>query len=259
MGRHNSKARRPVLVTDPDAPAAGRLLRWWWLIPPVALALWPVAPIQAVVSTMALFVLGIGLRTIAPLVLGPRHGRVGVPERALPTWREAERSAGIIRKAWPALGAMADPADVRPTLERALYRLAVLLLRRAELDRALNDLRGATMGLPLDAPLRAEIAARAEEVTARSTELSEQIAARVGAIRRLAEVCGEHAFLAHRAERARGALRRAELAAAGDPEPAGEESVAQLAERTTAVLAAYRELSALPPISQLPQPGAAAG
>ncbi|MFD0585084.1 hypothetical protein [Dactylosporangium darangshiense] len=253
MGKHNSRSRADgaatavgALVLDPDARATRVLLSRWCLAFALSgLVLWPAAPLSAVALTLLLFGLGTGARSLAPMVLAPRCGIAIVPDAALPAWREAEQADRRIRAAWPALGAMAEPADIGPALDRARYRLAVLLYRRAELDRSLHELRAAIDGLAADAPLRAEVHERGAEFATRRAELSERIAERIGALRRLAELSGEHAHAAERAERARGALRRAQRAAAG-PEPDAD-AVGELAERTTAVLGAYRELSALPP------------
>ena len=251
VGKHQSGRRGPatglVLVADPGARLP-RLLgtRWWWALPPVALLLFPVAGLSALTLTLGLAGLVASARRLVPLLLAPRHGVVHVPPPALPAWREAERAEQRIRASWPSLGAMADPPDIGPALDRARYRLAVLPHRRAELDRALQELRSATDGLSPDAPLRLEAHERGTEFAALRAELSARIAERIAALRRLAEAAGEHAHHAARADRARDALRRAE-AAALDPEPPGD-AVAELTERTEAVLAAYRELSALPPL-----------
>jgi hypothetical protein len=248
VGKHQSRSRGPaagvVAVADPDARLPRVLLsRWWLALPPFALLLWPVAHLQAVAFAAALFGLVASARPVLPLVLAPGRGFVLVPPSALPAWREAERAEERVRSSWPSLGAMADPSDIGPALDRARYRLALLLHRRAELDRALQELRDATNGLPAGAPLRAEADERGAEFAARRAELSERIAERIGALRRLAEAAGEHAHHAARTDRAREAIRRAEAAAAA-PEPAAD-GVRDLTERTEAVLTAYRELSAL--------------
>jgi hypothetical protein len=139
---------------------------------------------------------------------------------------------------------MADPAHIGPALDQARWGLAVLLFRRAEVTRALKELDDAVRGLAAQAPLRAEVAVRRVELGGRLEELSERIAERLGALRRLAEVSGEHAHQQYRAEQARRALRRARWADDGATDR--PDVIAEVAERTAAVLAAYRELSALP-------------
>ncbi|GAA3220118.1 hypothetical protein ACFO1B_17605 [Dactylosporangium siamense] len=244
MGTHTSREPADFVVGDPDARWTLRLVRWWWLLPPVGLALWPVSPLLAVMSTVALFGIGSSARGLAPSVLAPRHGLVVVPQHERGAWSEARQSIGRIRAAWPALGAMAEPTDIGPALDRARWGLAVLLVRRAGTDRALKDLDEAVRGLPERAPLRAEVADRRAEIRARHDELTGAIAERLGALHRLAEISGEHAHQQHRTEQVRGALRRARRVDDGDP--FAPDAVAEVAERTAAVLAAYHELSALP-------------
>jgi hypothetical protein len=139
---------------------------------------------------------------------------------------------------------MANPARIGPALDRARWGLAVLLFRRAEVAKALKDIEEAVLGLPAQAPLRTEVAFRRGELGGRREELHEQIAGRLRALRRLAEVSGEHAHEQYRAEQVRRALRQARRADEGGIE--APDAVAEVAERTAAVLAAYHELSALP-------------
>jgi hypothetical protein len=244
VGTHTSRESAELVVGNPDAPWVSRLWRCWWLFPPVGLALWPLSPALAVAATAALCAFGYGARGLAPFILRPRHGLVFVPFSERLVWNGARQSIGRIRAAWPALGSMADPADISQALDRARWGLAVLLYRRAEVARALKALEDAVLGLPSQAPLRAEVALRRAELVNRCEELNERVAERLGALRRLAEVSGEHAHQQYRAEQARIALRRAQRADEGDPE--APDAVAEVAERTAAVLAAYHELSALP-------------
>ncbi|MEU7876494.1 hypothetical protein [Dactylosporangium sp. NPDC049140] len=244
VGRHTSREPAEFVVGDPDAPWALRLWRWWWLFPPLGLALWPISPLLAIGLTVPLYGFGISTRGLAPYTLRPRHGLVFVPQNERGAWHEARQSITRIRAAWPALGMMADPAHIGPALDQARWGLAVLLFRRAEVTRALKELDDAVRGLAAQAPLRAEVAVRRVELGGRLEELSERIAERLGALRRLAEVSGEHAHQQYRAEQARRALRRARWADDGATDR--PDVIAEVAERTAAVLAAYRELSALP-------------
>jgi hypothetical protein len=244
VGTHTSRESTEFVVGDPDAPWALRLWRLWWLFPPVGLALWPISPLLAVVLTVSLYGSGFSARGLAPYMLGPRYGVVFVPQSERGAWHEARQSIGRIRAAWPALDAMANPARIGPALDRARWGLAVLLFRRAEVTRALKELEEAVRGLVAQAPLRAEVAVRRAELGGRREELNERVAERLGALRRLAEVSGEHAHQQYRAEQARSALRRARRADDGGTD--APDAVAEVAERTAAVLAAYRELSALP-------------
>jgi hypothetical protein len=250
VGTHASRESADV-VGNPDAPWVLRLWRWWWLLPPVGLALWPISPLLGVGLTAALYASGYGARGLAPYRRGPRRGLVFVPFSERLIWNEANQSIGRIRAAWPALGAMAEPAHIGPAMDRARWSLAVLLFQRAEVTRALNVLEEAVLGLPTQAPLRTEVAVRRAELESRREALHERVAERLRALRRLAKVSGEHAYEQHRAAQARTALRWAQRADEDNSD--APDAVAEVAERTAAVLAAYRELSGLP------QPEAAPG
>jgi hypothetical protein len=250
MGTHTSREPADFVIGDPDAPWALRLWRWWWLFPPVGLAWWLISPLLAVGTMASLYGLGLSARGLAPYMLGSRHGLVFVPQSERAAWHEARQSIGRIRAAWPALGAMADPTHIGPALDRARWSFAVLLFRRAEVTRALKELDEAVRGLPEQAPLRAEVAVRRAELGNRREELNERVGERLGALRRLAEISGEHAHQQHRAEQVRSVLRRAQRADDGDAST--PDAVAEVAERTAAVLAAYRELSALPRLDPAP-------
>ncbi|MFG2040665.1 hypothetical protein [Dactylosporangium sp. NPDC048998] len=243
MGTHASRESTAFVVGDPDAPWALRLWRSWWLFPPVGLALWPISPLLAVVLTALLYGSGLSARGSARYRLAPRHHLVFVPHSERGPWHEAQQSMGRIRAAWPALGAMADPGDIDPAMDQARWGLAVLLVRRAEVTQALEELEEAVHGLAAQAPLRAKVAVRQAELGDRRDELNERVAERLGALRRLAEVSGEHAYQQYRTKQARRALRRARRADEGGTD--APDAVAEIAERTAAVLAAYRELSAL--------------
>lgn len=147
MGTHTSREPADFVIGDPDAPWALRLWRWWWLFPPVGLAWWLISPLLAVGTMASLYGLGLSARGLAPYMLGSRHGLVFVPQSERAAWHEARQSIGRIRAAWPALGAMADPTQIGPALDRARWSFAVLLFRRVEVTRALKELEEAVRGL----------------------------------------------------------------------------------------------------------------
>jgi hypothetical protein len=244
VGRHSFKRTGELLAADPAAPWPLRLWRWWWVFPPLGLALWPISPVAAIVLTVSTLGVGVNLRVLAPILLRPRHGLLIVPRGEADAWHEAGGSIVRIRAAWPALGAMADPVRIGPALDQARWGVAVLLFRRAAVTRALKELDEAVRGLAEQAPLRAEVADRRAELAGRHAELDGQVAERLQALRRLAEVTGAHAQERRRVERVRSALRRVRQADEGGGER--PDVVAEVTERTAAVLTAYRELSALP-------------
>jgi len=150
-----------------------------------------------------------------------------------------------VRRTWPELRDMIDPADADRTLTRALDQLAALMTRRQEIRRLRDEL--AVVGradLPVDSPARLAVAAQRERIEALWRETG-QSANRMLVSINTAALAGESVIREQRISRA---ARDAELMisqlAAGGPAPAAEAGP-ELAERTAAVLAAYRELAAL--------------
>ena len=159
-----------------------------------------------------------------------------------------ERALGVsrrIRRTWPQLRDMIDPVEADRTLTRALDQLAAMMVRRQQIRRLRTELTEAGQtDLPADSPARLALAAQRDRVEALWRETG------VAANRMLtginaAALAGESVL---REQRISTAARDAELTlaqlAATAPAPALEAGP-ELAERTQAVLIAYRELAAL--------------
>ncbi|MEU4240981.1 hypothetical protein [Actinoplanes sp. NPDC026619] len=147
-----------------------------------------------------------------------------------------------IRRTWPALPGMIDPETADRTLTHALDDLASLLVRRQEIRRLRAGLDGVrTTDVPADSPAAlalTEQRERTEELWLASAEQANRI------LRSIDEtaLAGE-TFV--REQRIGATARQAELALArltAGPPPA--ESAPELADRTSVVLSAYRELAA---------------
>jgi hypothetical protein len=159
-----------------------------------------------------------------------------------------ERALGVsrrIRRAWPELSDMIDPVGADRTLTRALDQLAALMSRRQQIRRLRDELTEAGQAdLPADSPARMALAAQRERVETLWRETG-QAANRMLAGINAAALAGESVLREQRISRA---AQDAELAisqlAAVPPGPAAEAGP-ELAERTAAVVAAYRELAAL--------------
>lgn len=159
-----------------------------------------------------------------------------------------ERAVAVsrrIRHTWPGLRDMIDPADADHTLTRALDQLAAVLARRQQIRRLRDELAEAGRAdLPADSPARYALAVQRERVEAlwRATG---QAANRTLTSINAAALAGESVLREQRIGRAARAaeLTISQLAATGTA-PAAEAGP-QLAERTAAVVAAYRELAAL--------------
>lgn len=157
-------------------------------------------------------------------------------------YEKALAIARRIRTAAPALAEMIDPADADRALTRALDDLAAVLARRQELRRLRVELTDVDhRDLPADSPAvraldeqrsRVNVLFREAGITAH--RLLNSISA--------AAVAGENLIREQRigatAERAEQALAQLTAAGAGRSLEAGPE----LAERTAAVVSAYREL-----------------
>jgi hypothetical protein len=158
--------------------------------------------------------------------------------------REAVRR---IEKAWPHLGVLDDE---RPSLVLAgsLWDLAGDLLRRAELrdasaaaEQLLEDLTGR------DEPARAALVQRMAGLAAAEQRVDAAVSGRVETLGRLADACERQVIAQGTRVRLEELTRRTDSLLAADQGAPGlpevrDDPAAELAERTEAVLAAYREL-----------------
>ncbi|GAA3272219.1 MULTISPECIES: hypothetical protein [Dactylosporangium] len=231
MGRHGHRQRTAgCVVRDPRRPVP-----WWpWLLPIGGLALLPAG------AAAALFGVAVVLLAVAGAV---RYwpGGVRISGSAIAEWQAAEAALREVRLRWSALGAMAEPADIRPTLELTRYNIGRLIVARTSLRDRADELR-ATRDQLRPGDLREELGERLEAALDRLRDLDAQLAARTAALGRLAVSLDDH-------ERRELATARARVLLAG--ELPGDTLLAdpleEVGERTAATLAAYRELSELRP------------
>lgn len=147
-----------------------------------------------------------------------------------------------VRRTWPALRYMIDPDDADRSLTAALAELASIMDRRQQIRRLREELAEATRhDLPADSPAvqaLAEQRLRAESLWRSTAGAANRILASINA----AALAGENLILEQRlGETARVAeLAISHLTAGGPPQT---EAGPELAERTAAVIAAYRELA----------------
>jgi len=169
-------------------------------------------------------------------VLYAREERIAY-ERALIVARR-------LRRTWPALAAMIDPAEADRSLAGALDDLAAIMSRRQEIRRLRAELSEVDdRDLPPGSPAVRALLAQRVRVDALWQETG-ATANRILAALNAAALAGENLIREQRiGETAREAeLAISRIAAAG----AGRstEAAPDLAERTAAVIAAYRELGA---------------
>ncbi|MEV0899288.1 hypothetical protein [Actinoplanes sp. NPDC049802] len=173
----------------------------------------------------------------------PRDGESRVlwaaPERA--AFQGALETSRRVRRTWPSLGEMIDPVAADRSLTRALGELGEVLARRQELRRLREELVAVRdADIPADSPAR-----RAADVQRRRTEqawreagdAANRILRGVDAAARAGEGFIRERQVAATARHAERTLARV----AGVPAPA--ESGPDLADRTEAVIAAYRDLA----------------
>ncbi|MCM4080349.1 hypothetical protein [Paractinoplanes hotanensis] len=167
-------------------------------------------------------------------------------------WAEQERAVfrravGVsrrIRRTWPGLPGMIDPGLADRSLTGALDELGGLLVRRQELRRLRAEIAGVRdQDVPADSPAVLALAAQRERADELWLETGGQANRILRSLDRTALV-GE-AFLR---EREIGeTARQAELVLSGlaDQQPAPVDGAGpELADRTAAVITAYRELAA---------------
>ncbi|GAA2690034.1 hypothetical protein [Actinoplanes palleronii] len=164
-------------------------------------------------------------------------------------WTEPERAAferavtvsHRVRRTWPALGDMIDPGLADHTLTRALDELAGLLAQRQELRRVragLDATRDAD--IPADSPARFAADAQWE----RADELWRETGAAANRILRAIDSAARAGESFIREQQVAATARHAERALARVSGVPAAASGPELADRTDAVIAAYRELAA---------------
>ncbi|MGW4944469.1 hypothetical protein ACWEOZ_23090 [Actinoplanes sp. NPDC004185] len=168
------------------------------------------------------------------------HVLVAPEERA--AFERAFVVAKRVRRTWPALRHMIDSDDADRSLSAALEELAAIMARRQQIRCLREELAQATRhDLPADSPAvqaLAEQRLRVEALWRSTAGAANRILAGINA----AALAGENLI---REQRIGDTAREAELAisrltAAGPPRT---EAGPELAERTAAVIAAYRELA----------------
>ncbi|AGL15302.1 hypothetical protein [Actinoplanes sp. N902-109] len=161
-------------------------------------------------------------------------------ERA--AYGRAVATARRVRKTWPALHHMIDPDEADRGLTTALRDLASVLARRQQIRRLRDELeQAAAHGLAPDSPAARALAEQRDRVAELWRESGDD-ANRILAAVHAAAVAGENLI---RELRVHQTARDAELAISRLTAAAGPASDAapELAGRTAAVIAAYRELT----------------
>ncbi|AEV86259.1 hypothetical protein ACWT_5241 [Actinoplanes sp. SE50] len=157
--------------------------------------------------------------------------------------RSIEAAVRTLRR-WPILSGHVGLADPSPRLARTLWDLSGLLIERDRVRRTRDRLTDVDPAVPPDTPLRAELADRAAQARLRLRHLGVQARDQLTHLTRLA--AETDAFVRHEqaSAAARAALRASDyLLSPAAPAPPDDEAL-DLADHTSAVLRAYRELTA---------------
>lgn len=227
-------AARLALVLLVAGVLAGPFGLPWWAGPAAA----------AVVVTLVARAQSRGARTGVLAVPAGEAAHVLVAPEERAAYERAVVVSRRVRRTWPALGGLVDPADADRTLTRALAELAALMARRQQIRRLRSELRTPPPGqVPADSPAVLALAAQRERVERLWRVTGDQANRMLRSIDEAA-LAGESLIHEQRLQRtardAERAITRLALAAPAPLIEAGPE----LAERTAAVVAAYRELGA---------------
>lgn len=174
-----------------------------------------------------------------------RDHRVLAHAEDVEAFTTASTATGSIVAAWPHLGALAGADDPGPALARSLWNLSEFLVARADVRDAHEDLVRVRRDLPPDTELATEVDDRLAQLDASLARVRAEIDVRVGAFADLAERCERYLREERAIARAREAVRDADqtLRVPGPLADPALEPGNELAERTRAVLDAYRELT----------------
>jgi hypothetical protein len=174
-----------------------------------------------------------------------RNHRVLTRDEDVEAFNAARAATERIVDAWPHLGALAGTGDPGPALARSLWNLSEFLVARSALRDKHEDLVRARTDLPPGTELADEVADRLAQVAASLAAVQADIDVRLDAFEGLAERCARYLREEQAIARARAAVRGADQALS-EPGPLADialEPGNELAERTRAVLDAYRELT----------------
>jgi hypothetical protein len=170
---------------------------------------------------------------------GESHVLWSSPERA--AFVRAVRAARRVRRTWPGLAGMIDPVTADHSLTRALGDLAGVLARRQEIRQVRAQLAGVRPeSVPTDSPALlalAEQRAHADELWRETGEQADSIVADIEGTALAGETFLHEQTIGETA-------RRAELVLSGLRAPVLTTGTGtELADRTDAVISAYRSLA----------------
>jgi hypothetical protein len=176
----------------------------------------------------------------------PRSHRVLTDPRDREALLGALSTALRALHAWPALRAMLSLDDPSPALASSLWDLATMLSQRATIRETYNKLVQVAGDVPDDSPVHTDVAARLAQAEATRRRLDGEIERRLRDLTTLADEAEKFVRQQEALAEARTVVQDADEVLGTvslPPQPAGADASAEVVERTTAVLAAYQELT----------------
>jgi len=201
--------------------------------------------------------LPLALVAVVTLALGYRRRKGVIAE----TWRQrhrvlrhaedthafttARQASERIIDAWPLIRAMVGVADPGPVLAGSLWTLSEVLVNRGALREQRDELEHIRTDLPPDTEVWREVDDRLAQLDTALAAFDTEVDARLATFTDLSGRCQRYVREERAIAQAREAMVRADQALGDALAPVGGalEPGHELADRTAAVLAAYRELT----------------
>jgi hypothetical protein len=173
-----------------------------------------------------------------------RRHRVLRHAEATHAFTTAREACGQVIDAWPRIGAMVGVADPGPVLAQSLWTLSEVLVHRGALRDQRDELEQVCTDMPTDTEVWREVDDRVAQLDTALAAFDTEVDARLTAFTDLSERCQRYVREERAIARARDAVLRADQGLGDTLAPADGalEPGHELADRTAAVLAAYREL-----------------
>jgi hypothetical protein len=156
--------------------------------------------------------------------------------------RRAADAAVLVQHEWPSVRNCLGLDDPGPTLADALWDLAGVLAERATVQTAVVEFAWIQPQLPQDSSIGKDMAETARKAAAKLDQLDQRVTARLVDLSRLADETEAFVHQQTMIEHARSVIRNADFLENID-DASTADNTKDLAEQTSAVLAAYRELT----------------
>jgi hypothetical protein len=148
-----------------------------------------------------------------------------------------------IQRTWPGLAHMIHPSEADPLLARALWELGGILARRQHIRCLRDDLAAVShAGVPADSTAVRDLQAQRAQVEVMWRDVNAQVRDHADRLQATA-TAGERFIREQRVSHTAGTVRAAIAGLTATRPGAAPDAARDLAERTAAVVAAYRDLA----------------